>query len=345
MLRSPAALAAAIIALTPAPAAAPSSPVHIPVFRTNFPDPFIVPVGDRFFAYATNEGEANVPMATSRDLVTWRTVKDERGALHDAMPQLPAWAEKGRTWAPEVLEAGGRYLLYFTARHRARDVQCVGVAASADPLGPFQPQGTEPLVCQFDEGGTIDASPFRARNGQLYLHYKNDGNNPRFLKPARIYGQRLSADGLRLEGKAVPLLRNDKHWEWRVVEAPAMVNHGAGYTMLFSGNHFGWEADQVLSNYATAYARCDGPLGPCRDARENPILLSYDSRTAGCLSGPGHPAVFEARGRRWVAFHAWAATSACRKDGNRREMYIAPLGFAPDGKPLIGRSLRPAASR
>ena len=64
-----------------------------------------------------------------------------------------------------------------------------------------------------------------------------------------------------------------------------------GYTMFFSGNHFGWEADQRLSNYGTGYADCRGPLGPCTDAPENPWLRSFNERGTGCLSGPGHPTV------------------------------------------------------
>ena len=141
-----------------------------------------------------------------------------------------------------------------------------------------------------------------------------------------------------------PLVRSDKHWEWRGVEAPTMVRHEGGYTLFFSANHFGWEADQDLSNYGTGYATCKGPMGPCTDAGANPILRSFRSGTAGCLSGPGHPAVFEAGGRRFVAFHAWAANAGCRPAENARHLYVAPLGFK-GAVPQIGRSLRPTAAR
>lgn len=319
-------------------------PLHVPVLRDNFPDPHIIQAGDRYIAYSTTTAKKNVPVAVSTDLVRWQRLMDpaKPRQLYDAMPALPAWAGTGFTWAPEVIQVQDGYRLYFSAPYRKLDVQCVGVATSTDPLGPFVPHGAEPLVCQPELGGTIDASAFRDADGQLYLHYKNDGNNPRFLKPAVIWAQRMTADGLRVTGTAAPLVRNDAHWEWRVVEAPAMVRHGSGYTLFFAANHFGWENDQRLSNYGTGYATCQGPMGPCRDADTKPWLGSYNERERGCLSGPGHAMVFQSSGQHYLAFHAWAATAGCRKLKEERFLYIAPLRF-DGGKPVLGPSLRPGS--
>lgn len=329
-------LAALLTAAFPARAEEP--PPFVPVYSANFPDPFILPHGGQFLAYATNAdgGRANVQMARSADLVNWQPVRDgER--LHDAMPVLPPWAREGWTWAPEVLRHGERYLLYFTARERRSDKQCVGVAEAADPLGPFTSAATEPLVCQRDQGGTIDPSVFRDADGQLYLYYKNDGNA--IGRPTDIFGQRLSADGLGLSGEPVALLRNDRPWEAHVIESPTMARHGSNYVMFFSANHFGWEEHQRLSPYAMGYATCRSPVGPCTDAPNNPILHSYNDRAAGCLSGPGHQALFEAGGRQFIVFHAHAATRGCRNARLGRYMYVAPLLWR-DGTPQIGVSLR-----
>lgn len=336
---SPLRAAAALLLGLSAPLRA--EPVHAPLFREDFADPFVIQHQDEFIAYATNRG-VNLPMASSRDLVNWRfvTVPGEPRKQLDGMPQLAGWVKEGRTWAPEVIRIGNRWVLYYTAHHAKRDRQCIGAASASAPTGPFRDASDEPLVCQDDLGGTIDAHPFRDADGQLYLYYKNDGNNPRVLKPSQIWVQRLLPDGLRLSGEAVPLVRNDQHWEWRVVEAPTMVRRpGGGYTLLFSANHFGWEADQRFSNYAIGYAQCKGPMGPCTDAPENPILYSYFTRGAGCLSGPGHPSVFGVGQRSFIAFHAWAATSGCRKAQEKRFLYIAPLSWK-NGKPVIGASVR-----
>ena len=324
-------------------AAAAGAPLFAPVFTRDFPDPFILPEPGRFIAYATNDGEAgiNVQVALSSDLRSWTLAPDSASPSRprDALPGLPGWAKEGATWAPEVVKTDAGYVLYFTARHRKSGLQCVGAAAAADPLGPFVSSAPDPLVCQFALGGTIDASPFRDVDGALYLYFKNDGNNPAADKPAQIWGQRLAPDGLRLEGEAVPLLRNDAAWEGRVVEAPTMVRHAGGYTMLFSASDFGWHERQRLSSYAIGYASCDGPLGPCRDAADNPLLYSVDSREVGCLSGPGHQAVFEAGGLTFMAFHAWSATPGCRKLDDARLLYIIPIDFSAS-KPQLGASIR-----
>jgi beta-xylosidase len=319
-------------------AAAAAEPSFVPVFRDNFPDPQIVEQQGEFIAYSTNAG-INLPMLTSSDLVhwSWVTRPDAPDKRLDGMPDLAPWVKEGFTWAPEVMKIGRRWLLYYTANHRKRDVQCIGVAAADNPRGPFRDSSVEPLVCQFELGGTIDANPFRHSDGTLYLYYKSDGN--RVGKHTIIWGQRLADDGRSLAGAPVALIEDDKKWEWRLVEAPTMVRSPAGLQLFFSAAFFGWDPKERLSRYATGYATCSGPLGPCIDAPDNPILHSFNDKQAGCLSGPGHTSIFETRGRHFIAFHAWSATGDCRKGEDKRYLYVAPL-FWKDGKPQIGPSLR-----
>jgi beta-xylosidase len=250
------------------------------------------------------------------------------------MPVLPPWAKAGFTWAPEVLKTPEGFVLYFTARHGASGLQCVGVATSQDPRGPFTSSAAEPLVCQTELGGTIDASPFRASDGQLYLYFKNDGNNPDYDKSTEIFVQRLAPDGLSLVGDRYSLVRNDRPWEGRVVEAPTMVERDGAYFLFFSASDYGWQDSQRLSDYAIGYAACAGPMGPCTDSPNNPFLAST---TDPCLSGPGHQAVFEAGGRELIAFHSWSATQACRPAHLGRFMHLARLsweGGVPHVSPL-----------
>jgi beta-xylosidase len=335
-----------VAALAPAVARADKpDPPFVPVLRSDFPDAAVLLDGGVFLAYATNaQGDrANVQMARSTDLVHWELVRTG-DRLHDAMPVLPPWANRGRTWAPEVIRTDAGYVLHFTAHDRKSDLQCLGAAFSSSPLGPFVSDAAEPLVCQTELGGTIDSHPFRDDDGQLYLYYKSDANNPRFGKKTDIFVQKLSADGLAVTGEPVALLRNDSAWEAHVIEAPTMVRRGDRYILFFSANHFGWEPHQRLSPYSMGYARCSGPMGPCTDAPENPILYSYNDREAGCLSGPGHQSVFSVGQRQFVSFHAWAATKGCRRADNARYLYVAPLLWEGD-TPRLGIGLRPAAKR
>ena len=318
-------------------AAAPAEPSFVPVFKANFPDAFVLLHGSQFIAYSTNNGP-NVPMAISNDLVHWTFVGDSSGKKRDALPKLGSWAKEGFTWAPEVLQLGSRYLLYYTASDRKKNAQCIGVAVASDPLGPFVDSNAEPIVCQTDLGGSIDADAFKGADGKLFLYFKNDGN--RVHARTSLWGQPLAPDGLSVTGQPVELVKDNQDWEEHVVEAPTMVRSPAGYELFFSGGFFGWNPEEGgLSPYAMGYAGCSGPLGPCRPAAENPILHSFNDRDAGCLSGPGHQSVFEVGTRWFMSFHAWEASSGCRKVEDNRYLYIAPL-FWKDGKPQIGPSLR-----
>lgn len=318
-------------------AAAPAEPSFVPVFKANFPDAFVLLHGSQFIAYSTNNGP-NVPMAISNDLVHWTFVGDSSGKKRDALPKLGSWAKEGFTWAPEVLQLGSRYLLYYTASDRKKNAQCIGVAVASDPLGPFVDSNAEPIVCQTDLGGSIDADAFKGADGKLFLYFKNDGN--RVHARTSLWGQPLAPDGLSVTGQPVELVKDNQDWEEHVVEAPTMVRSPAGYELFFSGGFFGWNPEEGgLSPYAMGYAGCSGPLGPCRPAAENPILHSFNDRDAGCLSGPGHQSVFEVGTRWFMSFHAWEASSGCRKVEDNRYLYIAPL-FWKDGKPQIAPSLR-----
>ena len=258
-----------------------------PVYDVDFPDPFVLRVGETYHAYSTNNAEANVPTLRSGDLVDWK--KGE-----DAMPRLAPWVTPGQTWAPEVLRReGGGYVLYYTAASTAEGRQCLGHAVSDSPEGPFVDEAEKPFVCQAREGGSIDASPFLDGDGELYLLWKNDGNA--VGRDTYIYSQRLSTDGLDLHGNPVRLFKQDAEWEGELVEAPVMWRRDGEYYLFYSANAY------YNKSYAVGYATCEGPRGPCEKAADNPIL-----KTADGAVGPGHNAVIEdGDGKTWVAYHAW----------------------------------------
>jgi beta-xylosidase len=285
-----------------------------PVWNRDFPDPFVLKVGGAYYAYATNGGGLQVQTLRSTDLVHWR-----RGT--DALPHVGSWTYNGQTWAPEVLaRRDGTYVLYYTAN------LCVGRAVASKPLGPFADTSTHPLVCQSSLGGSIDASPFRDDDGRLYLVWKNDGNH--IGRQPQIWAQRLSPDGLRLVGPRRAIERNDEPWEGGVVEAPMLWKHDGRYFLFYSGNAF--DSD----SYAVGYATCATPLGPCRDAPENPIL-----ERACRAQGPGHNALLQVGGQTWIVYHAWLPNHA----GDKRVLWIDRLDWR-NGKPHVeGPTCKPQA--
>jgi beta-xylosidase len=162
-----------------------------PVLRENFPDAFVMPEGNgSFIAYATNDVQ-NVPMAVSRDLVNW-TSSDRAGKKADAMPTLAPWVKPGFTWAPEVMKVGASISSITPPTTRAGQAvpRRRGQRLRA---GPFVDASAEPDGLPVRPGGSIDANPFRDRDGKLYLYWKADGN--RIGKRSRLWGAPLTPDG------------------------------------------------------------------------------------------------------------------------------------------------------
>lgn len=299
------------VAPSPVPILDAATEFQNPVLRANFPDPGLLKVEDTYYAYATNGASKNVQLARSTDLIRWEI-------LTDAMPSLPTWAQLGGgyVWAPEVIEIEGQYVLYYTARDKEADRQCIGVAVSDSPEGKFRDSNEQALVCQVEEGGSIDASPFRDADGTLYLYWKNDGNC--CSQPTYLYVQELAPDGLSFVGEPTRLVQNDDPWEGRVVEAPTMWLHEGRYYLFYSGNDYGG------FEYAVGYATCESAVGPCTDAPENPILESIRDRQP-LVVGPGHQTIIlDEDGDTWMVYHVWEVNSAGSKT-DRRFMVMDPL--------------------
>lgn len=100
--------------------------VNGPVINQNFPDPSILIVGGTTYveflvilhvarwsnlaeryAFSTNSGSKNIPVATSSDGgATWTVTGS------DALPNVGSWASTGSTWAPDVINRGdGTFVL------------------------------------------------------------------------------------------------------------------------------------------------------------------------------------------------------------------------------------------
>lgn len=300
----------------PMTASQPTRTYTNPVIPEDFPDPFILTVGKTFYAYATNNARnQNVPYQTSSDLVHWTPGGD-------AMPQLPRWADVGLTWAPEVAHIGQNYLLYYTARDKLSGRQCVGVASARSPGGPFVDKNERPLVCQAEDGGSIDASPFLDTDGKRYLLFKNDGNCCNL--PTHIYLQPLSADGLKVTGQPTSLIVNDQLWEGHVIEAPTLHKQGGVYYLLYSSGPY----DSDL--YSVGYATAKKITGPYTKFAGNPVVV-----TRGQVAGPGHQALVEdGAGQWWLAYHGWTVGAVGYPQG-QRSMRIDPIAFK-DGKVVFG---------
>ncbi|WP_159771806.1 family 43 glycosylhydrolase [Streptomyces sp. HM190] len=310
------ALLGAVAGVAAGPSAgAADPPAKAPVIDRDFPDPDIVETGGTYHAYATNDSVKNIQHATSRDLRHWTV--DEG----DVLPELGAWAVPNprRVWAPEVFRHGGGYTMHYTAHDRASGRQCIGVARSATPGGPFRPVGAGPLICPAAEGGAIDASSY-AEAGRRYVLWKNDGNCCDLRKDTWLHLQPVSWDGTRTLGEPVRLIKQDREWEGPLIEAPTLVKRHGHYLLFYSADFYAGDG------YKTSYAVARDLTGPYTKAA-NPLMTTQTF--SGAVRGPGgQDVVTGPDGRDRVVFHGWSA------DHRSRPMYIADLGYA-DGYPVV----------
>jgi beta-xylosidase len=295
----------------PAAASEASAGFTNPVQATNFPDPHVVSDGDGgYIAFATNGNAMNVQTALSDDLVTWR-----QGS--DALPRLPSWSTPGKVWAPEAVEwEDGSYRLYYTTALSGEDRQCLSVAVADEAAGPYEDSSTEPLVCEVDEGGSIDPTVFVDPGGTAWLYWKNDGNHIGI--DSSIRAAPLSEDGLAVEGRKTVVLEQDQPWEGMLIEGPALWEHEGDYHLFYSGNGF-W-----TDEYAVGHAVGDSPTGPFTKTPD-PVLTTNE-----VAAGPGHNSLIEVEGQVWMVYHAWVP-GAVGDEVEGRQMWLSRVTFEEDG--------------
>ncbi|MFI0410750.1 family 43 glycosylhydrolase [Actinomadura sp. 3N508] len=317
------------------------SPVQ-PVIRTSFADPTVLKVAGGYVAYGTNNSTATMPVATATSPTgPWKVLPG------DGLARLPAWAMEGRTWAPEVVPPGGgsgSYVLYFSARRKGGDEQCIGVATASSPAGPFIPREGAPLVCPLNLGGAIDPASYIETDGTRYLLYKSDDR-----RTAAIHLVRLSPDGLTLAGppKQIMARRAD---EPVLVEAPDLVRRGGRYVLFYAS---GW---YFKPNYQTRYAVASSIEGPYLKAASP---LQSTGGYGGRIAGPGSADVLADDSGDYLVFHGilgyHGGTTVTRGmyvtrlgwDGARPAIRGVPVRYEAERARLngcVGAPVRPTAS-
>lgn len=277
-----------------------------PAYAFDFPDPFVLAANGSLYAYGTNATAGNIQVLRQNGDGAWAT-------QGDALGPLPAWAGKGRTWAPAVLPRNGGYVLYYTVLEAFTGRQCISRSTASSATGLFLDTSTAPLEC--GDSGAIDPEPIVGADGSLTLLWKHEN-------PAAILATPMSADGLALAGPSHHLLGVSHPWEHGVVEAPSMVVDGSGTWLFFSGND--WNG----RHYATGVARCYGPLGPCDTGSASPLLASHNA-----LAGPGGASAFvDTRGQRRMAFHAYQEPKVGYPES--RLLHLAKLDLS-SGRPVL----------
>ncbi|HEX2234394.1 MAG TPA: family 43 glycosylhydrolase [Thermoleophilaceae bacterium] len=329
----------------PEPARVQAPPGHYvnPVYEgSGFADPTVLDVGGthgRYFAFGTGD---RFPVLRSTDLVHWTSAGW-------ALPGRPDWtSQQGEynPWAPNVIETGNAcpgerdgpcYVMFFVSVNRVinPDANCIGVAVSPEPGGPFADRGIlsdeagstdmsdRPIGCGDDNGySNIDPDPFVDADGTPYLYLSTGhlcstpGPHAECPFDRRLSVIPLTDDLLNAAGPRQPLLGwTPSTWEQQIVENPWMRRRGNTYELFYSGGNY-------RRTYGMGYATASSPTGPFSKAPVNPILRDSEE----VLSAGGGSLVTGPRGGEWVAYHGREGDYALP-----RMLRIDRLEGAPDG--------------
>ncbi|KAI0849803.1 glycoside hydrolase family 43 protein [Daldinia vernicosa] len=222
----------------------------------------------------------------------------------DAMPDVGSWIDpknKG-IWAPSVFKNdNGKYVLYFSGQRKGGR-RCAGVATADYAQGPFEAT-PQPLICDDAGGGIIDPVDGNALGGPKNGDYK----------PTPIRIQKVTRDGLTLQGSPKTILNHAGDKNDGLMEGPAMYKRKPGSYVLFFSTH--------CDSYDIQYAWATKPDG------------DFEHRKTLARSGPNQP-IYEpghmdiASDGKTIAFHGRD------KPGNpkdtKRRIYIGKTKF-PEG--------------
>lgn len=327
----------------------PSRTYTNPVFSGYFADPFVWQHDGHYYAVGTGPADAQGVAATSSSPTVFPLLASD--SMVDWAPAGCALvrpdASLGDTfWAPEIVQAANRWLLYYSVGFGDRLHQ-LRVASSDRPLGPYIDcaQLTDPREVPF----AIDPHPFCDVDGRWYLFHARD-----FLDLADEAGRpvrsgtalvvspletmtRLAPDSCRTVARArcewqrfaAERPMYGSVYDWHTLEGPFIVLHAGQYFCLYSGGC--WQTP----SYGVDYVVSQSVLGPYQDdARdEGPRVLRS---VPGHALGPGHCSVTTGPGgASHLFYHAWDPHSTARR------MCVDELRFTPAGPRSPGPTWTP----
>ncbi|MBD2700410.1 family 43 glycosylhydrolase [Spirosoma sp. BT702] len=252
-----------------------------PVIAGDFADPSIIRVGNVYYAAGTSsEWGPPYPIYSSTDLVNWQYVGP-------VFKDLPEWT-MGSFWAPELFYHKGLYYVYYTARRKSDKHSYIGVATTRDLRQGFTDHG---LLIEWTSEA-IDAYVLEDK-GKLFITWKAYGLDKG--KDIELLGAELSADGLKVTGKAFTLIKADRNtWEAGGAEGQAIFKRGRYYYMVYSGN----ACCGSRCNYQVGFARAEKLEGPWEKYAQNPVMIGSDSWKC-----PGHGTVVTTPDNRYFYLH------------------------------------------
>lgn len=279
-----------------------ANPIFTDVFTA---DPAALVHNGKVYLYAGHdEAKDNTRFFEMHDWLVWSSDDMVNWESHGARLHVKdfKWA-KGDAWASQVIEKGGKFYWYITARHKdTKPGFAIGVAVGDSPLGPFKDARGTALVTNDMTTDTkqdwddIDPSVFIDDDGQAYLFWGN----------TKAYYAKLKPNMIELDGPIVPI-KNLPEFTEAIWVHKYKDNFYLSFAMGFPEK--------------IGYAMSKSIKGPW----EYKGILN---EVAG-NSPTNHQAIIEFNNKHYFIYH----TGAGRPDGGqyRRSVSIDELFYNPDG--------------
>jgi arabinan endo-1,5-alpha-L-arabinosidase len=279
--------------------------------------------GGEYWMFHTGRG---IGSWRSRDLITWE-------AGPPVFHETPAWVaaavpENRNTqfWAPDVIQVGGRYLLYYSVSTFGKKVSAIALATNAtlDPASPaFKWVDAGPVIGSGADTNfnAIDPAVLHDRDGRLWLTFGSFWTGIKLVELDPATGWRKSP------GAPLHALAHSP-----AIEAAFLHRHSAHYYLFV--NH-GTCCRGVSSTYHIRVGRSETITGPYLDREGRPLLEGGGTvvvESEGPFIGPGHAGIIRAGDREWFGCHFYDATQR-----GRPTYAIRPLTWDDQGWPVVGR--------
>ncbi len=265
-----------------------------------------------------NVRDANMPLADPtaivKDGVTYtygtqipayglRIPVSAGGSTSEALTKFPAWANGafgGYLAAPDVVQIGNEYLMYFTATPSSSNTlnrnNCIGIAVSNGDMRRFTPLDGA-LLC-----GEVWDPYVTVMDGQTIMLYSTMEGSNKVIRSVRLTG-----DGRNIASGATTLLNGGSV----TIENPTLIFEASTdqFVLLYSSG------DWATINYETRMAYCGRALTASCSVQGPRGSFPFNNIQQLGMWGTGGMDLFDSGSGVKAVFHYWKSGDASRRTG------------------------------
>ncbi|MEY4385228.1 MAG: Intracellular endo-alpha-(1-_5)-L-arabinanase [Verrucomicrobiota bacterium] len=283
----------------------------------------IVREGNEYWMFSTGMG---IKSHHSTNLLDWQSGPP-------VLPQMPDWVrdvvpdQRGHYWAPDVINVGGRWLLYYSVSSFGKNTSAIALLSNPtlDPKNPqfkWTDEGIVVRSLRTNQFNTIDPAVSFDAAGRLWLAFGSYWTGIKLIELDAQTGKRIAPDS-----PMHSLAWNDH------IEAAYLHREGTNYYLFVN---WGQCCQGTNSSYEIRVGRSADITGPYRDRDGHDLLHAGGTKVIsreGRFIGPGHAGIFNDGTQEWFSFHYY--------DGNnqgRPAIAVRKLSWDKDGWPVVAKS-------